>query len=189
MVGGSGQVGAALVEAFGERNCVGTYCGTPVDGMVPFDLAKAAMDPSLATALLESVRPTCVCICAGFTWVDGCESKPLHANHMNCAGPAAVAAAAKALGNGCKVVWYSTDYVFDGAAATGGAGATAGPYKETDAPSPLNVYGSANSPARPPSSPPTRPPSSSARMSSMGRKGSARTLSTSCAASCRRARR
>lgn len=81
------------------------------------------------------VRPTCVCICAGFTWVDGCESKPLHANHMNCAGPANVAAAARALG--VKTVWYSTDYVFDGGMAKG-----SGPYAESDAPAPLNVYGS-----------------------------------------------
>ena len=32
-----------MLEAFGPQNCIGTYCGTPVAGMVPFDLAKAAM--------------------------------------------------------------------------------------------------------------------------------------------------
>jgi dTDP-4-dehydrorhamnose reductase len=44
-----------------------------------------------------------VYICSGFTWVDGCESQPLHANHMNNAGPAAVAAAAKKVG--AKTIW------------------------------------------------------------------------------------
>ena len=56
-----------------------------------------------------------------------CESQPLHANHMNCAGPAVVAAAAKKLG--VRTVWYSTDYVFDG-----GVAKAAGPYHEDDAP-------------------------------------------------------
>lgn len=125
------------MEAFGERNCIGTYCGSPVSGMTQFDLAKAAMNPQLAIDLLQTCYPSCVCICAGFTWVDGCESKPAHANQMNCAGPATVAKAAKDLG--IKVVWYSTDYVFDG--LTDG-GKSAGPYSEDEPPSPLNVYGS-----------------------------------------------
>ena len=137
VVGASGQVGSALMEAFGERNCVGTYCGSPVAGMVHFDLAKAAMNPQLAVDLLQMTYPTCVCICAGFTWVDGCESKPAHANYMNCTGPAAVAKAAK--GMDVKTVWYSTDYVYDGLAD---GGKSAGPYSEADAPNPLNVYGS-----------------------------------------------
>ena len=131
----SSQVGSALVEAFGAQNCIGTYCGTPVAGMIPFDLAKAAMNPGMAEELLATVYPTAVCICAGFTWVDGCEKNPQHANHMNCAGPAAIAAAARKLG--VRTVWYSTDYVFDGGEAKG-----RGPYSEDDAPSPLNVYGS-----------------------------------------------
>lgn len=135
VVGASGQVGSALVEAFGAQNCIGTYCGTPVAGMIPFDLAKAAMNPGMAEELLATVYPTAVCICAGFTWVDGCEKNPQHANHMNCAGPAAIAAAARKLG--VRTVWYSTDYVFDGGEAKG-----RGPYSEDDAPSPLNVYGS-----------------------------------------------
>ena len=139
IIGASGQVGGALMEAYGPANCIGTYNGTPVKGMIPFDLAKSAMNPSLAKELLETVYPTVVCICAGFTWVDGCEAQPLHANHMNCAGPAAVAAAAKELG--VKVVWYSTDYVFDGGGPTG-KGTPVGPYPETAKPAPLNVYGS-----------------------------------------------
>lgn len=80
-----------------------------------------------------------VCICAGFTWVDGCERQPQQANKMNSTGPAVLAAAAAAAG--AKVVWYSTDYVFDGGVCAGGAGGKVGPYSEGDAVSPLNVYG------------------------------------------------
>jgi len=135
VIGASGQVGGALLEAFGERNCVGTYSNTPVPGMVKFDLAQAAMQPQLAEDLMQTIYPTVVCIAAGFTWVDGCESQPAKANAMNNRGPAVVAAAAKAVG--ARVVWYSTDYVFDG-----GVQAASGPYLESDPVKPLNIYGS-----------------------------------------------
>jgi len=145
VIGGSGQVGSAIIEAYGEKNCIGTYSATPVAGMIPFDLAKAAANPQLAEDLITTVFPTVVIICAGFTWVDGCEkvmpekapqiTGPAHANHMNNAGPAVVAAAAKK--HKAKVVWYSTDYVFDG-----GVELAKGAYTETDPVNPLNVYGS-----------------------------------------------
>jgi len=43
---------------------------------------------------------------------------------------------------GAKVVWYSTDYVFDGGVDSNGGNGKAGPYGEADKPAPLNVYGS-----------------------------------------------
>jgi dTDP-4-dehydrorhamnose reductase len=135
IIGGSGQVGGALMAAFGERNCIGTYAATKVEGMIQFDMEQAAMNPQLADELMRTVYPTLVLICAGFTWVDGCEAKPAKANQMNNRGPAVVAAAARA--HGARTVWYSTDYVFDG-----GVQAESGPYSETDATCPLNVYGS-----------------------------------------------
>ena len=57
------------MEAFGPENCIGTYTNTKVKGMVPFDMAKCATNPQLATDLIEMVYPTAVLICAGFTWV------------------------------------------------------------------------------------------------------------------------
>ena len=141
VVGGSGQVGGALIEAFGPRDCIGTYASTKVAGFIHFDLTQAALQPHLATELMQTVNPTLVCICAGFTWADGCEREPQKAHLLNCRGPAVLAAAAAAIR--AKVVWYSSDYVFDGGVgASGRAGSTsAGPYSEKDAPAPLNVYG------------------------------------------------
>jgi dTDP-4-dehydrorhamnose reductase len=83
--------------------------------------------------LITTIYPTVVCICAGWTFVDGCESDPAKANALNNAGPAAVAAVAKK--HGAKVVWYSTDYVFDGGASIAGFAPSkgCGPYSETDA--------------------------------------------------------
>ncbi|KAL1527264.1 hypothetical protein AB1Y20_015939 [Prymnesium parvum] len=135
IIGASGQVGAALVEAYGPRNCIGTYSSTAQPNMVPFDLSAAAMNPQLAEDLIQMVYPTVVCICAGMTWVDGCERDAALANRLNCVGPAVVAAAARKFG--AKTVWYSTDYVFDG-----GRKLKKGPYTEADPTSPLNVYGS-----------------------------------------------
>jgi dTDP-4-dehydrorhamnose reductase/dTDP-4-dehydrorhamnose 3,5-epimerase len=139
IIGASGQVGGALMEAFGPENCIGTYTNTKIKGMVPFDMAKCATNPQLATDLIEMVYPTAVLICAGFTWVDGCEDDQLKANYMNNAGPATVAAAAAKVG--ARTVWYSTDYVFDGGYKQGAATSGKGPYSETDSVAPLNVYG------------------------------------------------
>ena len=36
----STQVGGAIMEAFGERNCIGTYSATKVEGMIPFDMVR-----------------------------------------------------------------------------------------------------------------------------------------------------
>lgn len=129
VVGASGQVGAAIVSAYARHNvrCYGTYHSQPVPGCVPYDLGTA---PSTADALLELCRPDVVYICAGFTWVDGCEQDVKRANALNHVGPAALVRAAKRVG--AKSVWYSTDYVFDG---------QAGPYSVECAPNPINVYG------------------------------------------------
>ena len=65
------------------------------------------------------------------TNVDYCETHAEEAFLVNGQGTGNLAAAAHALG--AKLVYYSTDYVFDGT----GAGA----YHEQDAPNPLSVYG------------------------------------------------
>jgi dTDP-4-dehydrorhamnose reductase len=95
--------------------------------------------------LITTIYPTVVCICAGWTFVDGCESDPAKANALNNAGPAAVAAVAKK--HGAKVVWYSTDYVFDGGASIAGFAPSkgCGPDSETDA-----LHASAHHGAPPP---------------------------------------
>ena len=79
--------------------------------------------------IFDSIKPTHVFLCCGFTKVDACEDaeENIRLNHQ---GPLVVSRAAKR--HGAKLVWFSTDYVFDG---------EAGPYSEDDTPGPLNVYG------------------------------------------------
>ena len=83
-----------------------------------------------AATLLDRIRPDIVCICSAFTWVDGAEDQPSKAFSVNATAPANFAAAASEAG--VRVVFYSTDYVFDGAE---------GPYDEDSQPNPLSVYG------------------------------------------------
>mmetsp|Transcript_9296 Transcript_9296/g.42329 ORF Transcript_9296/g.42329 Transcript_9296/m.42329 type:complete len:318 (+) Transcript_9296:96-1049(+) len=132
IIGASGQVGGALVEVFGASNIFGTFNETPVDGFVKFDLNEAASDPQLAFDLMSRCRPEIVCICAGRTWVDGCENEGDLPYRVNCVGPRAVARAAKLFG--ARTVYYSTDYIFDGSVE-------GKLYTEEDSAAPLNVYG------------------------------------------------
>lgn len=64
---------------------------------------------------------------AAWTDVDGAEADPDGARNVNVIGTR------NAVELGAPVVYYSTDYVFDGAKAT--------PYVESDVPHPLSVYG------------------------------------------------
>lgn len=70
-------------------------------------------------------------ICGAFCWVDGCENQKDKAYAINAAGAGKVAAAATKIAK-AKVVFYSTDYVFDG---------KTGMYTEDAAVNPLNEYG------------------------------------------------
>lgn len=133
IIGASGQVGGALCEAFDPNNhVIGTFSTTAVDGMFHFDLRSAATDHCLADELIMFCCPDIVCICAGMTWVDGCEAAGEEPFLVNRDGPRAVVRAAKRFG--AKTVYYSTDYVFDGTRENY-------VYAEDDPVNPLNVYG------------------------------------------------
>lgn len=68
---------------------------------------------------------------AAYTDVDGCEKDPQRAHEVNCGGALNVASAARDAG--CRLLFVSTDYVFDGSKST--------PYEADDAVNPINVYG------------------------------------------------
>jgi dTDP-4-dehydrorhamnose reductase len=76
-------------------------------------------------------RPHAVINCAAYTDVDGAEGDPDGAEALNARGAKHVAAAAAEAG--CRVVYPSTDYVFDGAKRE--------PYVESDEAYPHSVYG------------------------------------------------
>ena len=80
---------------------------------------------------IESIQPQIVINVAAYTDVDGCESNEEKAFAVNAEGMRHVALGASKCG--AKVVYMSTDYVFDGEKKE--------PYLEEDPPHPLNVYG------------------------------------------------
>jgi dTDP-4-dehydrorhamnose reductase len=80
---------------------------------------------------IESSRPEWIVLAAAYTDVDGCETNPDLAFQTNCEGAVNVATTAK--DHGSRLLFLSTDYVFDGAKST--------PYEITDPPSPKTVYG------------------------------------------------
>src|SRR2546427_12446611 len=87
-------------------------------------------DPKLGDKI-ASIRPNLVIHTAGYTDVDGCERDPELGFAVNAQGTRRVAeGAAKA---NARLIYLSTDYVFDGRRTT--------PYTERDPVNPLNVYG------------------------------------------------
>jgi dTDP-4-dehydrorhamnose reductase len=88
-------------------------------------------DEKRTVTKIESFRPEIIINVAGYTDVDGCESNVEEAFAVNAEGMKHVALGA--LRCRSKVVYLSTDYVFDGEKKE--------PYLENDPANPLNVYG------------------------------------------------
>jgi dTDP-4-dehydrorhamnose reductase len=80
--------------------------------------------------ILES-RPNWILLSAAYTDVDGCESNRDLAFAVNCDGAINVAQAAREAGS--RLLFLSTDYVFDGSKRS--------PYEISDARNPASVYG------------------------------------------------
>ena len=97
-------------------------------------LARPAIDMRRPQSLSEPVlalRPDVILSVAALTSVDACEADPAAAFAINAKAPGALAEVAAELD--IPIIHLSTDYVFGGRQAT--------PYRETDAPDPINAYG------------------------------------------------
>ena len=99
-------------------------------------LTRDQLDLSDLDAVTRAVRefePDVLVNAAAYTAVDKAESEPELARTINALAPARMAE--ELARNGCLLIHYSTDYVFDGNKPTAQA------YQENDATGPLNVYG------------------------------------------------
>jgi dTDP-4-dehydrorhamnose reductase len=90
-------------------------------------LTRADLDVTDRSAVQDALRGATVINCAAYTDVDGAEADPETAHAVNADGARNVAEAAR------RVVYVSTDYVFDGAKRD--------PYVESDPTAPLQEYG------------------------------------------------
>ena len=118
--GATGLLGKALVREWKDAEVTGF---ASADGDI--------RDEKQVSNLVQHARPDWIVLAAAYTDVDGCESNRDLAFDMNCRGAVNVARAAKQ--HGSRLLFLSTDYVFDGTKTT--------PYETNDPRSPSSVYG------------------------------------------------
>lgn len=123
ITGAGGQLGHDLQRAFAYD------AHHEVVACTRAELDLASRDSVLQA--ITSVAPDAVVHAGAWTNVDGCETDPDRAWRVNTLGTRHVAEGARAVG--ARVVYVSTDYVFDGRATA--------PYTEWDATNPLSMYG------------------------------------------------
>jgi len=122
VTGSEGMLGTELVEFLRRQN----------EEVVGWDLPKHDVtDVEKTINGIHQVGPDVVFHLAARTDVDGCEDDVAGATSVNFQGTWAVALGVEELSR--KVVYVSTDYVFDGRSNR--------PYRESDKANPLSVYG------------------------------------------------
>ena len=118
--GATGLLGKALMREWREDEVTGL-------GSADGDIR----DEAQVRQLVQRSRPDWIVLAAAYTDVDGCETHRDLAFNVNCGGAVNVARAARQ--QGARLVFLSTDYVFDGTKNT--------PYAIDDPRSPRSVYG------------------------------------------------
>lgn len=128
IVGASGQVGHHLALAAARRGLAwsGTCHTNPRSGLSTLDIR----DSDAVTETVRAVQPHCILAPAAATHVDRCELQAQAAYRVNVLGVGNLIAAANEVG--ATLVYFSSDYIFDGAA---------GPYDERAPANPLSQYG------------------------------------------------
>jgi dTDP-4-dehydrorhamnose reductase len=119
MTGAQGQLGSELQAALGDHELV-------LLDLPSFDLSRTGDEQQICQA-----RPHVVIHAGAYTDVDGAEREPDRALQINADGTERVARAAQTAG--ARLIYISTDYVFDGSKTE--------PYLESDEPRPINAYG------------------------------------------------
>lgn len=119
ITGAKGQLGADLQRVLASEELL-------LVDLPEFDLCKNDIEARVIDA-----KPDVVIHAAAYTDVDGAEQEPARALAINVDGTERVARGAARVG--ARLLYLSTDYVFDGFKGL--------PYVESDEPNPLNVYG------------------------------------------------
>ena len=120
IIGATGLLGKALKREWRGDEVVGL-------GSKDVDVRDAGK----VRDVVNKVRPECIVLAAAYTDVDGCETHSGLAFAVNRDGPVHVAEAAKRIG--ARLLFLSSDYVFDGKNTS--------PYETGDARNPQSVYG------------------------------------------------
>jgi len=128
IIGASGVLGSKLYNDTIKKkwNVMGTYCSHECVGLFYLDVR----DKNSMEKVFNFFKPETVVMAGGITDVDRSTLKPKLAKDVNIKGTQNLVKKVKEYG--AKLVYTSTDYVFDG---------ENGPYKEDDKTNPINTYG------------------------------------------------
>ncbi len=130
ITGASGLLGLNLaVEATRRHTVFGTVNEHALDSKTFTVVQTDLLAPGAVERLLESTHPDWVIHCAALANLEACETDPLLAKQMNTDLPRTLAS--HVARSGARLVYVSTDSVFDG---------LRGDYSEEDLPNPVGVY-------------------------------------------------
>ena len=128
ITGGSGLLGSKFRYIAGSKyEIVTTHHNNPGENSVSFDIT----DENDVMDKITSLNPDAVIHAAALTNVDYCEDHPEEAWNVNAKGTDNIAKACEKTGS--KLIYVSTDFVFDG---------ERGMYSEEDKTNPLGYYAS-----------------------------------------------
>jgi dTDP-4-dehydrorhamnose reductase len=122
-----------MILVTGANGQLGSEILAGLDGPV-YGVTRNNFDVSDESAVMErvtSILPEIIIHCAAHTDVDGAETDAKRCRAVNALGTRNVAEAARKIN--AKMIYVSTDYVFDGRGER--------PYEVVDTPNPINVYG------------------------------------------------
>lgn len=126
ITGGSGQLGYDIYRELNKRY------GDDVKIFMPNHAVLDITDENSVKELIDSFKPDVVFHAAAYTKVDDAEDNKEACFKANSYATQVIAEACESIG--AKLIYVSTDYVFDGKKGS--------PYSEGDLINPINVYGS-----------------------------------------------
>ncbi len=121
LIGVNGQVGWELARSL-----------MPLGEVIPLTRQQCDLSlPETIPAIVQEIKPDVIVNAAAYTAVDKAEEEEALATIIN--GIAVGVLAEEAKKQNALLIYYSTDYVFDGTKTS--------PYTEEDIPNPINAYG------------------------------------------------
>jgi len=137
LTGANGLLGRRLLKKLQEKNYEVVATAKDVSGLLQLQNGNATYhtlditDGDAVYKLITSTKPNVIIHSAAMTQVDQCELNKIDCWNSNVTATRFIVDAARECGS--RIIFLSTDFVFDG---------TSGPYKEEDTPNPINYYGS-----------------------------------------------
>jgi dTDP-4-dehydrorhamnose reductase len=122
ILGGKGQLGKEFENFLKDKAEIYSFSHLELD----------VLNQGLLIKKIQEIKPEVVINCSAYTKVDKAEEEKEECIKVNAIGAKNVSYASYKVG--AKVIYFSTDYIFDGEKES--------PYTELDSPNPISTYGS-----------------------------------------------